>query len=59
MFLRYPWVLRFLYTEDEPNSPRQNNPSNFTEIKKEGVYKIVNFKGFSRPNKDIKYFLRT
>ena len=27
--------------------------------KKEGVYKIVNFKGFSRSNKDIKYFLRT
>ena len=27
--------------------------------KKEGVYKIVNFKGFSRPNKGIKYFLRT
>ena len=22
---------RFLYTEDKPNSPRQNNPSNFTE----------------------------
>ena len=27
--------------------------------KKEGVYKVVNFKDFSRPNKDIKYFLRT
>ena len=27
--------------------------------KKEGVYKSVNFKDFSRPNKDIKYFLRT
>ena len=27
--------------------------------KKKDVYKIVNFKGFSRPNKDIKYFLRT
>ena len=24
--------------------------------KKEGVYKVVNFKDFSRPNKDIKYF---
>ena len=23
--------------------------------KKEGVYKVVNFKDFSRPNKDIKY----
>ena len=27
--------------------------------KKEGVYKVVNFKDFSRPYKDIKYFLRT
>ena len=27
--------------------------------KKEGVYKVVNSKDFSRPNKDIKYFLRT
>ena len=27
--------------------------------KKEGAYKSVNFKDFSRPNKDIKYFLRT
>ena len=27
--------------------------------KKEGVYKVVNFKDFSRPNNDIKYFLRT
>ena len=27
--------------------------------KKEGVYKVVNFKDFSKPNKDIKYFLRT
>ena len=24
--------------------------------KKEGVYKVVNFKDFPRPNKDIKYF---
>ena len=27
--------------------------------KKEGVYKVVNGKDFSRPNKDIKYLLRT
>ena len=27
--------------------------------KKEGAYKSVNFKDFSRLNKDIKYFLRT
>ena len=27
--------------------------------KKEGVSKVVNFKDFSKPNKDIKYFLRT
>ena len=27
--------------------------------KKEGVYKVVNFKDFSRPNKETKYFLRT
>ena len=26
--------------------------------KKEGVYKSVNFKDFSRPNKDIKYFFK-
>ena len=26
--------------------------------KKEGVYKVVNFKDFSKPNKDIKYFSR-
>ena len=27
--------------------------------KKEGVYKVVKFKDFSKPNEDIKYFLRT
>ena len=44
-------------TEDEPNFPRQNNLV-FRE-KVPGVDKIVNFKDFLRPNKEIKYFLRT
>ena len=47
----------FLYTEDEPNSPRENNVSNFTEKGK--CPQGCDFKDFSRPNKDIKYFLRT
>ena len=45
------------YTEDKPNFPRQNNL--LLQIKVSGVDKIVNFKDFLRPNKEIKYFLRT
>ena len=44
------------YTEDEPNLPRQNNL--ILQKKKPGVDKVVNFKDFSRPNKEVKYFSR-
>ena len=45
------------YTEDEQNFPRQNNL--ILQQMGSGVDKIVNFKDFSRPNKEIKYFSRT
>ena len=45
------------YTEDEPNFPRQNNL--ILQKKVSGADKVVNFKNFSRPNKEIKYFSRT
>ena len=45
------------YTEDEPNFPRKNNL--ILQKKVSGVDKVVNFKDFSRPDKEIKYFLRT
>ena len=45
------------YTEDEPNFPRQNNL--ILQKKVSGVDKVVNFKGFLRPDKKIKYFSRT
>ena len=44
-------------TEDEPNFPWQNNL--VLQKKVSGVDKVVNFKDFSRPDKEIKYFLRT
>ena len=37
------------YTEDEPNFPWQNNL--ILQKKVSGVDKVVNFKGFLRPNK--------
>ena len=40
------------YTEDEPDFSRQEN------LKVYGVHKVMNFKDFSRPNKEIKYFSR-
>ena len=45
------------YTKDEQNFPRQNN----VILKKmvSGVDKVVNFKDFSRPSKEIKYSSRT
>ena len=47
------------YTEDEPSFPRQNNMF-LQKIKESGVNKVaVNFKDFSRPNEEIKYFSRT
>ena len=45
------------YTEEEPNFPWQNDL--ILQKKVSGVGKVVNFKGFSRPNKKIKYFSRT
>ena len=45
------------YTEDEQNFPRQNNL--ILQQMGSGVDNIVNFKDFSRPNKEIKYFSRT
>ena len=45
------------YTEDEPNFRWQNNL--ILQKMVAGVDKVVNFKYFSRPNKEIKYFSRT
>ena len=45
------------YTKDKPNFPRQNNL--ILQKKVSDVDKVVNFKDFSRPNKETKYFLRT
>ena len=45
------------YTEDEPNFPRQNNL--ILQKKVSCVDKVVNFKDFLRPNKEIQYFSRT
>ena len=44
------------YTEDGPNFPWQKN--RILQEKVSCVDKVVNFKDFSRPNKEIKYFLR-
>ena len=45
------------YTKDEPNFPQQNNVT----LKKmlSGIDKVMNFKDFSRPSKEIKCFSRT
>ena len=45
------------YTEEEPNFPLGNNP--VSQKVESGVNKGVNFKTFSRPNKEIMYFLRS
>ena len=45
------------YTEDELNFPRQNKL--ILQKKVTGIDKVVNFKDFSRPNKEISYFSRT
>ena len=45
------------YTEDEPNFPGLNNL--ILQKKVSGVDKVVNFKDFLRPNKEIQYFSRT
>jgi len=44
------------YTEDKPNFPWQNNV--ILQKRVPGINKVVNFKGFSRPNKEIKYFFK-
>ena len=44
------------YTEDEPNFPRQNNL--ILQKMVSGIDKVVNFKDFSRPNKEFKDFSR-
>ena len=56
-FFTSPMNLTGSYTEDEPNFPRQNNL--ILQKMVSGVDKVVNFKDFSRPNKEIKYFSRT
>ena len=40
------------YTEDEPNFPRQNNL--ILQKMVSDVDKVVNFKEFSRPHREIK-----
>ena len=42
------------YTEDEPYFPRRNNL--ILQKMVSGVDKVVNFKDFSRPNKELKNF---
>ena len=46
------------YTKDEPNFPQQNNVI-FLKKMVSRIDKVVNFKDFSRPSKEIKYFSRT
>ena len=55
--MRLPASFPGSYTQDEPNFPRQTNL--ILHKKDSGVDKVVNFKDFSRPNKEIKYFTRT
>jgi len=57
MFLCYPVNFTGSYTEDEPNFPRQNNL--ILQKKVSGGDKVVNFRDFSRPNKEIEDFSRT
>ena len=45
------------YTKDEPKFPRQNDV--ILQKMVTCLDKVVNFKDFSRPNKEIKYFSRT
>ena len=41
------------YTKDEPNFPQQNNLISLQKMVS-GADKVVNFKDFSRPSKEIK-----
>ena len=54
----FTFTVRFTgsYTEHEPNFPKNNNV--ILQKKASGIDKVVNFKDFSRPNKETKYFLR-
>ena len=53
----YLWVLQVnSYTKDEPNFPLQNNL--ILQKKVSGVDKVLNFKDFLWPNREIKYFSR-
>ena len=45
------------YNEDELNFPWQNNL--ILQKTVSGIDKVVNFKDFSRPYKEISYFSRT
>ena len=45
------------YTKDEPTFQRQKNL--ILQKIVSGIDSVVNFKDFSRPNKEIKYFSRT
>ena len=55
--MRLPASFSGSYTQDEPNFPRQTNL--ILQKKDFGVDKVVNFKDFSGPNKEIKSFTRT
>ena len=58
-FFKPLWSPYWLKGEDEPNFPRQNNQ--ILQKKVSGLDKVVNFKDFSRPNKETlgKYFSGT
>ena len=53
MFLHYP----VLISRMSQNFSQQNNLT--LQKRVSGVHKVVNFKDFSIPNKEVKYFLRT
>ena len=46
------------HTEDEPNFPQRKKKKLILQKIVSGVDKVVNFKDFSRPYKEIKYFSR-
>ena len=54
LFMHVPVNFARSYTEDERNFPRRNNL--ILQKMTSSVDKAVNFKAFSRPNKEIKYF---
>ena len=47
------------YTKDEPKFPQQKKKQLILQKTVSGTDKVVNFKDFSRPNKEMKYFSRT